>query len=95
MKNNPFEKLSGIVLFLVITSCFLISCQSGENKKSNNGVFMKLLLTGLLKEIHIWIIRLNAKFTNGSKTVTVPGFYDGNGIYKIRFSPDELGVGLI
>lgn len=34
---------------------------------------------------------LEAKFTNGTKTITVPGFYDGDGIYKIRFSPDQKG----
>jgi hypothetical protein len=34
---------------------------------------------------------LDAKFTNGCRTVSVPGFYDGNGSYKIRFSPDEAG----
>lgn len=36
-------------------------------------------------------VSLDATFTKGTKTVTVPGFYDGNGSYKVRFSPDELG----
>ena len=37
-------------------------------------------------------VTLDAEFTNGSKTVKVPGFYDGKGIYKIRFSPEEEGT---
>jgi hypothetical protein len=32
-----------------------------------------------------------AKFTQGHRTVEVQGFYDGNGVYKVRFSPDMAG----
>ncbi len=34
---------------------------------------------------------LTALFTHGSKTYRPEGFYDGNGLYKIRFMPDEEG----
>ena len=37
-------------------------------------------------------VTLDAEFTQGLHRVTVPGFYDGNGIYRIRFSPDRLGT---
>ena len=33
-----------------------------------------------------------AVFTNGAVTQEVPGFYDGDGIYRIRFSPAVLGI---
>lgn len=36
-------------------------------------------------------VNLKAKFTSGSKTVEVSGFYDGDGIYKIRLMPDMEG----
>jgi PKD repeat protein len=36
-------------------------------------------------------IEVGAEFTNGNKTVEVHGFYDGDGIYKIRFMPDIRG----
>ena len=36
-------------------------------------------------------ITLEATFSLGTKTITPQGFYDGNGIYKIRFMPDALG----
>src|SRR6186713_2455102 len=35
---------------------------------------------------------VNAVFTSGPNTVTVPGFYDGEGRYLIRFMPDRLGA---
>ena len=36
-------------------------------------------------------VRLSAEFTLGKRTLKVPGFYDGDGIYRIRFMPDEVG----
>ncbi|MEO5562642.1 MAG: DUF5060 domain-containing protein, partial [Chitinophagaceae bacterium] len=35
---------------------------------------------------------LTAEFTHNSKKVTVNGFYDGEGVFKIRFMPDETGI---
>ena len=37
-------------------------------------------------------VSLTAEFHNAVKTVTVSGFYDGEGVYKIRFSPDTEGA---
>jgi len=36
-------------------------------------------------------VTFRARFTLGHRTVEVPGFYDGNGVYKARFSPDSPG----
>ncbi|MEY4489890.1 MAG: hypothetical protein RIQ79_2398, partial [Verrucomicrobiota bacterium] len=36
-------------------------------------------------------VRFGAVFTDGTSTVEVPGFYDGEGVYKIRFSPASTG----
>lgn len=36
-------------------------------------------------------VTFSAKFNLGHRTVEVPGFYDGNGNYKVRFSPDTPG----
>jgi len=36
-------------------------------------------------------ITLSADFASGGQTVRVPGFYDGGGVYKIRFSPETEG----
>ena len=36
-------------------------------------------------------IQFSATFTNDTKTIEVPGFYDGTGIYRARFMPDQTG----
>jgi hypothetical protein len=36
-------------------------------------------------------VELEAVFLNGEENIRVPGFYDGEGIYRIRFSPKTLG----
>ena len=37
-------------------------------------------------------VDLTAVFTNGGYEREVRGFYAGNGVYKIRFLPEEAGV---
>jgi hypothetical protein len=36
-------------------------------------------------------VKLSAKFINNVDTISVSGFYDGNGSYKIRFMPEKEG----
>jgi hypothetical protein len=36
-------------------------------------------------------VTLSARFSNGDKTVTAIGFYDGEGTYKVRFMPEVQG----
>jgi len=36
-------------------------------------------------------VSLEAVFSHGPRTVTVRGFYDGAGVYRLRFMPDEPG----
>jgi hypothetical protein len=37
-------------------------------------------------------VQLSAVFSKGSNSVEVAGFYDGDGIYRVRFMPDQTGV---
>jgi len=37
-------------------------------------------------------VRLDAVFSQGSREITVPGFYDGDGVYRARFMPDNQGA---
>jgi hypothetical protein len=37
-------------------------------------------------------VDLNAVFSNNGRSITVRGFYDGDGVYKIRFYPQETGL---
>ncbi|MDR3724485.1 MAG: DUF5060 domain-containing protein [Terracidiphilus sp.] len=36
-------------------------------------------------------VTFGARFTLAHRSVEVPGFYDGSGVFKVRFSPDALG----
>jgi uncharacterized protein DUF5060/uncharacterized protein DUF4038/uncharacterized protein DUF5605 len=36
-------------------------------------------------------VTFGARFTQGHRTVDVAGFYDGDGVYRVRFSPDAVG----
>jgi len=36
-------------------------------------------------------VRFGAVFRSGAREIRVPGFYDGNGRYKVRFMPDQEG----
>ncbi len=36
-------------------------------------------------------VRISAEFSNLNRILTCEGFYDGGGIYKVRFMPDETG----
>lgn len=36
-------------------------------------------------------VRIAARFECDGKQLRIPGFYDGDGVYRIRFSPPELG----
>src|SRR5947209_3751502 len=36
-------------------------------------------------------VRFSAEFRQQHRTVAVDGFYDGGGVYKVRFSPDAEG----
>lgn len=36
-------------------------------------------------------IEVSARFSQNGRDIDVPGFYDGEGVYRIRFMPDALG----
>ena len=91
MKVNLFRKLSGVLALLSITFSLTTSGQSTGNQSVGQWSIYEISLTGPSDGNPYMNNTLDAKFANGSKSVTVPGFYDGNGIYKIRFSPEQLG----
>ena len=37
-------------------------------------------------------VGFGAQFKYGHRTVDVDGFYDGNGVYRVRFMPDREGT---
>jgi hypothetical protein len=37
-------------------------------------------------------VQLTATFASGARAMAITGFYDGDGVYRIRFMPDETGT---
>ena len=48
-------------------------------------------LTGPMEGNPFIDVQLSAEFKNGDTTIKAPGFYDGDGTYKIRFMPSVEG----
>ena len=55
------------------------------------GIF-ELTLQGSAEGNPFLEVELTVQFTHRQRTVEVDGFYDGDGIYRIRFMPDEQGI---
>jgi hypothetical protein len=90
MKNQFIRVLGALALF-ALTTWFITSCKTEETQHVEQWGVFELSLEGPSDGNPYMDNTIGAKFSNGSKTVVVPGFYDGNGDYKIRFSPDQQG----
>lgn len=55
------------------------------------GVF-ELALKGPSRGNPFVDVSFKARFVQGSRVVEVPGFYDGDGNYRVRFSPETSGI---
>ncbi|MFW5755920.1 MAG: DUF5060 domain-containing protein [Tangfeifania sp.] len=81
-----------IILILTLSAAALFSCTEKKVKENIQlwDVY-EISLSGPSEGNPYMDVTLEAVFETENKTVTVPGFYDGNGIYRIRFSPDAEG----
>lgn len=86
------KKIIYKLTLLIIVINFIVSCQQPVKIETVErwGVY-ELSIEASSEGNPYMENSLEAKFTNGSQTALIPGFYDGNGVYKIRFSPDQLG----
>ena len=85
MKLNRFTICTGL-LWLLATG---ISSQAG-GMVEQWGVF-QIILPGPTNGNPFVDTTLTARFTQGDVSVDATGFYDGDGIYCVRFMPDRLG----
>ncbi len=76
-----------ILLLTVLLSFLSISAQ---NKVERWRIY-EISLNGDSNGNPFTDVQLSATFSNGEHLKTVSGFYDGNGIYKIRFMPQITG----
>jgi len=63
-----------------------------QESKIGKWDFYEISLSGPITGNPFIGVQLSAVFENGERTYEPDGFYDGNGIYKIRFMPDTEGT---
>ncbi len=81
-----------IILSLIVLVAFFDGCnQKTEKTVIEQWDVFEIKLNGPSEGNPYMDIKLDAIFTSGQKSISVPGFYDGEGIYRIRFSPDQQG----
>lgn len=88
MKKNIFTLQFLFSLGLVLFAARLSAAES--NTVEQWGVF-EVTLKGPADGNPFTDVALSARFTQGPRAMTVAGFYDGEGVYKIRFMPDATG----
>jgi hypothetical protein len=78
-------------LTFITLALFIPILLKAQDKTEKWGVF-ELTLKGTDAGNPFLNTQLSAEFRHGSKVYRPDGFYDGSGIYKIRFMPDEEGT---
>lgn len=81
-----------LILFPILVMIFMSCKTDSELQKTEQWSVFEIELTGPEAGNPYLEVNFEAIFTNGNEAVKVPGFYDGNGIYRIRFSPPSQGA---
>lgn len=76
---------------LFIFMVFLFACSGPDQEKIEQWAVYEISLEGPSSGNPYMDNELHGIFTTDDTELKVPGFYDGNGTYKIRFSPDKTG----
>ncbi len=79
-----------LVVFVLISSHLAAAPLARTNTVEQWGIY-EIPLKGPTNGNPFVDVQLSAKFDNGNQQVNVPGFYDGDGVYRIRFMPDTQG----
>ncbi len=84
--SRTYQKTFILLLFLFATVLPLRAAQSVEQWGS-----FELALKGPTNGNPFIDVSLSARFTQGTNSVEANGFYDGDGVYRVRFMPETLG----
>ena len=88
---SPILKEANMKQLIIIITILLPAMLFGQKKIEKWDVF-ELTINGSSTGNPFLEIELSATFSLNNKNISVKGFYDGNGIYKVRFMPEEKGV---
>lgn len=85
-----YRPITLLVLFLLFAVGVHAAVEYKDVAVERWGVF-ELVAMGPNADTAYVDVTFGAIFKNGAESITVPGFYDGDGKYKVRFSPPSLG----
>jgi len=94
MKSNTYHPSSSFGnTFLIVLISIFYSCNTEQAslEKVEKWAVFEIELNGPEEGSPFFDVELSATFTCEDERINVLGFYDGNGIYKIRFSPNKTG----
>ncbi|HEY0956696.1 MAG TPA: DUF5060 domain-containing protein [Roseateles sp.] len=77
-------------LWRVVVMLMLALCSAAAQAVEQWGVF-EVELKGPADGNPFIDVQLSARFSDGTQTVEVDGFYDGDGVYRVRFMPPRPG----
>lgn len=80
-----------IFCLMTLAALFAGCIQKNEKTAIEQWDVFEIVLDGPSNGNPYMDIELAAVFKNDEESISVPGFYDGDGIYRIRFSPDTEG----
>lgn len=84
--------MNRFILSLIILSTILTSCnQTKKAVEIQQWDVFEIELKGPTEGNPYMDVKLEAVFSSGNESISVPGFYDGEGVYRIRFSPNNPG----
>jgi hypothetical protein len=76
---------------LFLCASLVAFAQAGKNAATQQWGVYELVLSGPSTGNPYMEVELGATFKNGKASIEVPGFYDGEGTYRVRFSPPSQG----
>ena len=75
-----------LAIFVLIAGNLTAALAAGPGTVEQWGIY-EIELKGPTNGNPFLDVRFSAAFTDGCKTIEVPGFYDGDGVYRVRFMP--------
>ncbi len=83
-------RLVGVGIAVLLLCSSLVVAAQGE-RVEKWGIFEVTIDQVPVKGNPFTDVSVTARFEQGGRTLDVEGFYDGDGVYRIRFMPDALG----
>jgi hypothetical protein len=85
------QKIIRATLLLSVLALNLVSVRAAAPTSVEKWGVFEIELKGPSEGNPFLDVTLSADFSNGVRTINVPGFYDGDGVNRIRYMPEETG----